>query len=143
MEGAVAYIWMIRLLDAYLHLFYLVSPTIWLLIQPMVHIYPFCWLVGLSAHYHEGGGGDNGQVAPVAVCLRRVDNARATPKVAAAAQEKWRRVRHPNIVCLQKCFCLHKALFFAHDYWPTAKTLTERYTWGELRDKVLFKVEKR
>jgi hypothetical protein len=56
-----------------------------------------------------------------------VDAARASPKVAAAAEARWANVVHPNLVALQRCFCLHKALFFAHDYWPTAQTLTERF----------------
>ena len=59
--------------------------------------------------------------------LRRFDNVKCSHKIAAAAMEAWRRVRHPNIVKLYSCYVLNRALFFVHDYHVGSTTLKERY----------------
>mmetsp|Transcript_45397 Transcript_45397/g.89443 ORF Transcript_45397/g.89443 Transcript_45397/m.89443 type:complete len:503 (-) Transcript_45397:366-1874(-) len=72
-----------------------------------------------AVHSHDG----------MAWCLRRIDNARVSPKVCASVQEQWAGVRHPGIVALHRCFTHGKvkALFVVHAYWPTAQSLAERY----------------
>ena len=68
----------------------------------------------------------------VAYALRRVDNVRATQRIAQAAQDRWTKQcpPHPNLVRLEKCFMdKNKALFFVHAYWPTSQTLVERYVY--------------
>lgn len=67
----------------------------------------------------------------VAYALRRLDNVRATSRIASAAHERWSTAcpAHPNLVRLERCFMDSgsKALFFCHAYWPTSQTLAERY----------------
>jgi len=63
----------------------------------------------------------------VTYALRRFDNVRTSSKITNAAQDKWRHIRHPNLMGLERAFIHHKALFFLHSYWPTAQTLSERY----------------
>lgn len=59
--------------------------------------------------------------------LRRFDNVKCSHKIAGAAMEAWKRVRHPNIVKLSSCYVLNRALFFVHEYFVGSSTLTERY----------------
>ena len=59
--------------------------------------------------------------------LRRFDNVKCSHKVASAALDAWRRVRHPGVVRLHRCFVLQRALFFVHEHYPGATTLKERY----------------
>jgi len=60
--------------------------------------------------------------------LRRFDSVRTNPKIVSSVVESWRRIQHPNIVKLNKAFIQHgNALFFVHEYFPGAQSITQRY----------------
>lgn len=63
----------------------------------------------------------------VAYALRRVDGARLSHKAVAAAQARWRSIRHPYIVALHRAFIHAGALYFVHDYVPMAQSLLDLY----------------
>ena len=35
----------------------------------------------------------------------------------------WKRVHHPNIIALRNCYLSNGAVFFVHDFYPTATSL--------------------
>ncbi len=69
--------------------------------------------------------------------LRRVESVRAPPAVLASVRESWARAVHPSIIPLRRVFAAAPArgggpapptLFFAHDFFPGARSLRELYT---------------
>ena len=79
--------------------------------------------------------------------LRRVDGARVSHKVielidfamknieqvAASVQGNWRAVCHSNIIHLRRSFVHGGATYFAHEYWPGAKSLLEYHFISPIR----------
>ena len=68
----------------------------------------------------------------LAYAVRRVDNVRAPAAVLDSAVRAWARAAHPAIVRLRGITASAAgagagALFFAHDYYPGARTLAELY----------------
>jgi PAB-dependent poly(A)-specific ribonuclease subunit 3 len=60
-------------------------------------------------------------------CLRRFDSVRSvSPKIAATICDRWTRVQpHPSIVTFYQCFVATRAVFFVHQYIPTARSLQQ------------------
>lgn len=82
----------------------------------------------------------------IAYCVRRVDYVKTSPHVTSNAVKRWAAVFHPAIVTLRDCFVYNSgavvsgcqpasipygicfaALFFVHDYYPSALTMREAY----------------
>ena len=70
--------------------------------------------------------------------LRRVDGVRSQASIMNAVLQAWNRASHPTIVPLRRIFAggaggarggagMANAIFFAHDYYPGAQTMRERY----------------
>ena len=39
----------------------------------------------------------------------------------------WKRVHHPNIIALRNCYLSNGAVFFVHDFYPTATSLYDSF----------------
>jgi len=70
--------------------------------------------------------------------LRRVDGVRSQASIMNAVLSAWHRASHPTIVPLRRVFAggaggvrngagMANTLFFAHDFYPGAQTMRERY----------------
>lgn len=60
-------------------------------------------------------------------CLRRVENVRLSPQIINKSIKLWLQNQHPLIIPLRESFLMNKALFVIHDYYPSAKTIHDRY----------------
>ncbi|GHJ87660.1 hypothetical protein NliqN6_4062 [Naganishia liquefaciens] len=64
-------------------------------------------------------------------CLRRVEGFKLAKEAAFSVLDKWRRIRHPNIVSVREAFTTRlfsdASVVFAYDYHPKSKTLYEEH----------------
>lgn len=71
--------------------------------------------------------------------LHRFENAKVSPKIAAAVTERWNSLpHHPNTVELHHVFCAQRAVFVVHSYVPGAISLRERLHGQPLAEPVLW-----
>ncbi|KAJ9114415.1 hypothetical protein QFC20_001558 [Naganishia adeliensis] len=64
-------------------------------------------------------------------CLRRIEGFKLAKEAAFSVLDKWRRIRHPNIVSVREAFTTRlfsdASVVFAYDYHPKSKTLYEEH----------------
>lgn len=64
-------------------------------------------------------------------CLRRVEGFKLAKETAFSVLDKWRRIRHPNIVSVREAFTTRlfndASVIFAYDYHPRSRTLYEAH----------------
>ncbi|KAJ9107878.1 hypothetical protein QFC19_002621 [Naganishia cerealis] len=64
-------------------------------------------------------------------CLRRIEGFKLGKEAAFSVLDKWRRIRHPNIVSVREAFTTRlfndASVVFAYDYHPKSKTLYEEH----------------
>ncbi|KAJ9121644.1 hypothetical protein QFC22_002264 [Naganishia vaughanmartiniae] len=64
-------------------------------------------------------------------CLRRIEGFKLGKESAFSVLDKWRRIRHPNIVSVREAFTTRlfndASVVFAYDYHPKSKTLFEEH----------------
>lgn len=64
-------------------------------------------------------------------CLRRIQGFKLAKEAAFGVLDKWRRIRHPNIVSVREAFTTRlfsdSSVVFAYDFHPASKTLFEAH----------------
>lgn len=76
--------------------------------------------------------------------LRRVERVRTNNEIVVGAGvrrerqmmtvQRWAKLLHPSIIRLHDCFLSNGAVFFVHEYYPSAISLSSRYLTVRVRE---------